>query len=539
MPSHRRRVSRSLLLATAVVLIGLFTAPTAGAAAAQPIVSVPAPPAHPASTVAWTDCGDGFQCATAAVPLDYHRPHGTTISLALIRLPAADPAHRIGSLFVNPGGPGDSGVSFVRDEALTTFLPSVRARFDIVGFDPRGVGASSPLHCFASGDQEDAVFADVPIFPTTHAEVVATVRANATLSRACARRTPELAAHLGTGDVARDLDRLRQAVGDNQITFVGYSYGTYLAAVYANMFPRRVRAIVADGVINPDAWVGQGRSGRTVPVDVRLQSDTGTSAALHAFLTACDQHPADCPFAPGPGATSTGKFDALMSKLRGAEIDVADLGPVSYADAIGHVVHELYKFANWPELAGYLQHLATASAPTPAPQTAARETKPTLRDTAADLGTTAPADYDNSLDIAEAVTCEDSNNPTDPAVWVRDARQRDKAAPYFGAYWTWLDEACASWTVRAADRYTGPFTIRPAHPLLVVGVLRDPATRYADAVSLAQLSPGARLLTVDGTGHTSRNTGSRCAQEVTATYLLSGRLPHVGAECKVTQTPFS
>ena len=538
----RRRLA-TVLAATGLAL-GLCAAP-AVAAGPDPAVAGTAATrgAHSTSTIGWSACGSGFQCGTQAVPLDYSRPHGQMISLALIRLPAGDPAHRIGTLFVNPGGPGDSGVAFVRDEAITTFSASVRSRFDIVGFDPRGVGASTPLQCFASDDDEAAVFADVPVFPVNHREVIATDQANAKLSKACAKREPELAAHLSTGDVARDLDRLRQAVGDDQITFVGYSYGTYIAAVYANMFPRRVRAIVADGVINPIAWVGAGRAGRTVPVDVRLQSDTGTTAALQAFLTVCDQNANRCTFAPGPGHTSAAKFATLMQQLRISAADSPSLGTVTYADAVGYVAHDLYKYSNWSYLADYLQDLNTAVhtealatpnrmalAAVPAPAVAHRRATDTAADTAA---------YDNSLDIAEAVTCEDSNNPTRPDVWERDAQLRDHIAPYFGSYWTWLDEAFATWTVTAPARYTGPFDIKPAHPLLVIGVLRDPATRYADAVALADTSPGARLLTINGTGHTSRNTASTCAQTATAAYLGSGQLPHHGAVCGVQTRPFT
>ena len=534
MTLDRRRIT-AVLVATALAL-GLCAAP---ALAAQPdqatTVVASLSVGRSAVGITWSDCGSGFQCATEPVPLDYAHPHGAMISLALIRLPARDQAHRIGTLFVDPGGPGDSGVAFVRSEATTTFSASVRARFDIVGFDPRGVGASTPLQCFASADAEATVFADVPVFPVNHREVTATDNANATLSKACATRDPELAAHLSTGDVARDLDRLRQAVGDHQITFVGYSYGTYIAAVYANMFPDRVRAIVADGVINPTAWAGAGRAGRTTPVDVRLQSDTGTTAALDAFLASCDQHANLCSFAPGHHDSSATKFEALMRKLRISAVDSPTFGTVTYADAVGYVVHDLYKYSNWSDLAGYLQALSTAQTSTRTMSAFAVVSSLVAHQRRSTGGA---ASYDNSLDIAEAVTCEDSTNPTRPSVWKRDAHLRDHIAPYFGSYWTWLDEACATWTVKAPDRYTGPFNITPAHPLLVVGVLRDPATRYADAVALANISPGARLLTVDGTGHTSRNTGSTCAQAVTAAYLIAGQLPRRGAVCGVAQQLF-
>ena len=531
----RRQVVRTtaLLIAVVAILVGL----TQGASATSPVASA-ASPAASATPIAWKGCGGGFQCATVRVPLDYRHPAQATLSLSLIRLPALSPSRRLGSLFVDPGGPGDSGVDFVRSEARTLYSAGVRSRFDVIGFDPRGTGRSTPLQCFASQTQEDDVFADVPVFPVTPQEVTTTERANAQLSEACARRQPQLAAHMTTADVARDLDMLRARVGDRQLTYVGYSYGTYIGTVYANMFPDKVRAIVADGVVDPNEWYGTGPAGTTVPVDARLRSDTGTSAALDAFLTACDTHRSRCSFAARNG-TSKSKFATLMHRLREHPATVPGTGSVSYADAVGYVRYLLYHFDNWTSLGHYLQSLWKASASvqstaaTPAP--VATTIDSVLRSS---RGARTAADYDSSLDAAEAVTCSDSRNPSNPATFVRSAAERDERAPYFGSYWTWLDEACATWTLPSPTRYTGPFDRKLAHPMLVIGVLRDPATRYADAVSLARLSPGARLLSIDGTGHTSMHVGTSCATSVTSRYLLTLQLPNKGASCRVTDAPF-
>jgi pimeloyl-ACP methyl ester carboxylesterase len=201
---------------------------------------------------ALVSCGEGFeafQCATAVVPLDYDRPKGKQITLALARLPAANPSRRIGSLFLNPGGPGGSGVDFVLEAGPFLYSDEVRARFDLVGFDPRGIMRSSPLRCYETFDE---AIADLwPIsFPVTRAEERLWVRSDRAIARACAERGGPILDHMSTANVARDMDLLRRAVGDRKLTYAGYSYGSYLGATYANLFPGKVRALVVDGVLD-------------------------------------------------------------------------------------------------------------------------------------------------------------------------------------------------------------------------------------------------------------------------------------------------
>jgi pimeloyl-ACP methyl ester carboxylesterase len=241
-----------MLLAGGVAL-GAALLPPAAVAAAPPDAGSP-----PVPVLAWTDCGGGLQCATAAVPLDYRRPRGERISVALARLPASDPAHRIGSLFINPGGPGGSGIGFLQG-AGQLFPAPVRARFDIVGFDPRGVGLSTPVRCFDSVVEQQAFFARFGLFPVTDREWRAAIAASQGFDRRCAERNAAILPHLSTANVARDLDLLRQAVGDRMLSYLGLSYGTYLGATYANLFPDRFRALVLDGVVDPvDYSTGRG-----------------------------------------------------------------------------------------------------------------------------------------------------------------------------------------------------------------------------------------------------------------------------------------
>ena len=518
---HRTLLLASLAASTAAIFAGAL-APAAMARTRPPV-----------PRLRWHGCGGGFQCARVKVPLDYRHPTGRTVSLALIRLPAAKRHHRIGTLFVNPGGPGDSGVDFLRLNSAA--IPArVRDRFNVVGFDPRGVARSTPLQCFRDFGAELETYAGLPLFPVDHDQAVAIERANARLVAGCARRMPRLASHMTTGDVARDMNLLRRAVGDRRLTFVGYSYGSYLATVYANMFPNRVRAIVADGAINPHAWRGDGRAGGRVPVDVRLQSDTGTYAALNAFFAACDAHPEQCLFARGP-SSARWKFHRLMLRLRAHPVTTDRDGTVDYPTAVNDVRIDLYNQCCWDDLSDYLQRLWTQSAQSPA----AAPARPAPSRPQQSLPRRDLADYPNALDAATAVTCSDGDNPTDPSVWERFATARDRVAPYFGAFWTWLDEACATWQRPAPGRYDGRFDRVTSHPLLVIGNRRDPATRYADAVTLARTLARARLLTIDGTGHTSLGAWSSCARRAVRGYLLELRLPAPGTVCEPDRAPFS
>ena len=205
--------------------------------------------------IVWKACGGPYECAQAPVPLDYDDPRGPTIPIALIRLPASNPARRIGSVFINPGGPGGSGVDIIRSGAAQViWTDAVRARFDIIGFDPRGVARSRPLKCFASNDEAQRFFGSAPIFPYTKSQEAPFIALAARLGQRCVARGGAIIRHMSTANVARDLDLLRQAVGDDKLSYDGISYGSILGSTYAALFPNRVRALVIDGVADPVSW---------------------------------------------------------------------------------------------------------------------------------------------------------------------------------------------------------------------------------------------------------------------------------------------
>ena len=520
-----RRLMPFAVLALIASLLAGPPAVAAQAAASRTVASAPTVP-----QLRWADCGDGFQCATAQVPLDYDQPRGSQISLSLIRLPAGDPLHRIGSLFLNPGGPGGSGVSFVRIAGKALFSDEVRARFDLVGFDPRGIIGSTPLRCFDTFQQAVGATAPFP-FPVTPAEERTWVRADRALAGACARQGGAIQDHMATADVARDLDLLRQAVGDPKLTYAGYSYGSYLGATYANLFPGRVRSLVVDGVLDPVAWsTGRGDQGRRLPFTNRLRSDEGSEATLHGFLALCDRGGDNCAFSLG---NPRKRYDQLAKRLLANPLELPDGqgGTIvyTYANLVADTLGAMYDPSSWPELAKLLQQLDTLASPQAAVAAA--------RGLRARLGVFQQEDYDNLVEGFPAVACTDSDNPASVSAWARAAARADRAHPYFGRLWTWLSSVCAPWPARDADRFTGPFTARTSSPVLVVGNLSDPATPYHGAVTLSRLLPRSRLLTLAGWGHTSLFQ-SACIDARVNQYLLTSQVPPAGTVCRPDVIPF-
>jgi pimeloyl-ACP methyl ester carboxylesterase len=517
----RRRRRRILATIVAGLVSILLAVP---AAIAVPAAAARVPQLH------WTDCGDGFQCATARVPLDYDRPRGAQISLALIRLPAGDPAHKLGSIFLNPGGPGGSGVDLVRDAGRLLFSEQVRARFDLVGFDPRGIIRSTPLRCYDTLHQAIAdAFAPFP-FPVTRNQERTWVRLDRNLARACAARGGPILNHMATADAARDMDLLRQAVGDKQLTYFGVSYGSYLGATYANLFPGKVRALAVDAIIDPVAWAtGRGDQARTQPLFNRLRSAQGAYATLGEFFRLCDQGGDNCAFSQG---NPRRRYAALAKRLLREPAQLPDgqggTITVTYADLVAGTFGALYSPEAWPELAEVLQQLDTLTSPQAA-ATAVQALRARLR---------LQEDYPNFVEGFPGVMCSDSDNPDSIGAWTRAADASDRKTPYFGRLLTWISSICQPWPGKDTDRYSGPFAKATSNPVLVVGARFDPITRYQGAVRLAGLLPRSRLLTLDGWGHVSLPR-SACINAHVSRYLLTTQVPPPGTDCPPDVVPFA
>lgn len=522
---------RSLRAVVPVTVVAALAASflAVGQVGATPDAAADISTGAPTPTLTWQPCvGADLQCATAVVPLDYHHPHGTTISLALIRKPATDQAHRIGSLIIDPGGPGSSGVSAVKVKG--DFLSQLTdGRFDIVGFDPRGLGQSTQVSCFATNDEENALFAGVSQAPVTVAEERALHEANAKLAAACAQRSPEFFAHLSSANVARDVDLLRRAVGDAQLTYAGFSYGSIIGANYAALFPDKVRALYVDGALDPRAWATGGFGQSDQPFTERVHSGLGAANAYASFLRLCKTEAARCAFSDGDPQA---KSDALFARVKQAPITVGGQ-TFDYETLMFTVVGAMVQPAHFPDLGVLLEQLYENSSL----DARGRAAWATLR--AAAVHPAADVPYNSSEDVYVGVTCADTLNPYGRAAWTRGAHREERRAPNFGASAVWAGDVCATWNIVDKDRYLGPWNVRTAHPILVANTTFDPQTWYPGAQAFAREFPGARLLTVNGYGHTTTTVPSTCALQVTHDYLVSLSVPAPsGVTCGQDVDPF-
>ncbi|MGN9912221.1 alpha/beta hydrolase [Phytohabitans sp. LJ34] len=462
--------------------------------------------AHAAPVLRWIDCGDGFQCADARVPLDYDDPHGPTITIALIRKPAADPAHRIGSLFQLPGGPAQSGVQVLRNSPPQ--LLALLGRFDVIGFDQRGTGASRPaVDCHATPPsffaRPDAVEPDM---------YAATARA---YGLSCLRHNRTILPHMSTANVARDVDLLRRAVGDQRLTAIGISYGTDIGATYASMFPGRVRAMVL-------ASANDVRTGRDRPIDSGEEQSAAFEDELDRFFARCAAAGPRCGFG---GTDPEDAFDTLLARLDGQPLPTADPAHprLSGDDVRQAALAAMYTPRLWRDFATALT-AATAGQPS------------------AMLDFLDEQDGFGTYDQQFAVLAVDQRFPRGPvAGYVRDSVHAYRMFPHFWWVNGLVTLDLALWPVEDDDAFRGRIhNPDRAAPILVISNTHDPATPYAGARQFVADLGNARLLTHQADGHASLTSGNPCLVGPALAYLTDGvTLPPAGATCRDDTDPFA
>ncbi|MEU0392016.1 alpha/beta hydrolase [Streptomyces sp. NPDC006208] len=519
MPGVRTRWTRRGAVCAAGALL-VSSAVVTGAGATEPARGG-APVGDEETVLEWKPCAGeeqrGFECARANVPLDHARPGRRTIELAVIRRRATDSAARVGSLFFNPGGPGGPGT--VGLPALYAKFPEqLRERYDIISWDPRGIGESTAVRCFDTAEEALSWHARVPAFPVGAQQAGSYIAAYADLARRCERRDPELLRHVSTADTARDLDRLRRAVGERQLSYWGISYGSFLGATYANLFPQRVGRLVLDGNVDPQGWMTDGsRSGPELPTFLRLGSDLGSADTLEKFLELCGRAPASgCAFSAGSPSATRAKLSGLLQRIVKRPV-----GPWTYARTVSEIRGGIYRVTpEWATLAKTLQTLWEGRTPLePAPPPG-------------------PLRYPG-FEQLYGVMCGESPNPRDPGGYAALDSLSTARAGDLGHWWTWAGEPCATWPARASMSYTGPWDRPTAHPILVVNPTYDPATPYQGGKAMARELADARLLTLNGYGHTALDNPSRCVGRYAVRYFVEGVLPPEGATCGQDTPPFA
>lgn len=493
-------------------------------AAAQPVVP----------KINWGSCGNdpalkAFQCATVEVPTDYDRPRGSTTTIALTRLPASDPARRIGTLFTNPGGPGGPGVPFVQQFAQVAYTPQVRAQFDILGFDPRGVGKSDPVTCAPTAAEEAALLAGQPPFPVTPAEERSFTRSNLKLALSCLTTSPDRLAHFSTANVARDMDLLRQAVGDQKLSYVGYSYGTYLGATYAKLFPNKVRALVLDGTLET-GWYS-GSDGDRRPIGVRLRQGEGAAETFAQFKAECKKAgPTQCSLAKlgDPSTVAESTLQKLKTKPVVIPLPDGTTMTVTYQIAVAVTFPYLYEPAAWPALADLYSELAT-SGQARAKAAAAKAPEALVE------WNRRKEEYTSIGEVLQP--CIEAKQSGRPFAYPAFADAADQKAPHFGRMRAWVGQTCEFMPIRDTDAFLGPWENRVKSPVLVIGTRYDPATPYQATRPYSDLYPDARMVTVEGWGHTTLGK-STCADARITAYLTQLEAPADGTTCQQDRKPF-
>lgn len=466
----------------------------------------------PTDRLNWTACTGkltsqaGLQCARLAVPLDPADPSGQTVTLALARKRSTGSAkERIGSLVMNPGGPGGSGLEFLAASA-GSFPSSLTERFDLVSFDPRGVGDSDPVHCLDDAQKDAQLSGDLT--PDTEADRRKLEADQKEQREGCEKRNPDLVHHMSTADVASDVDRIRAALGDQKLNYLGFSYGTSIGATYAAMFPQNIRSMVLDGSVSPS----------TNSIDEAMVQATGFEHTLANFISTCDKDPTCALFPDAAGAitvtrASLDRKPVTVKTASGERTLGKDLFDYGLATA-------LYDTSTWGPTAQAIKDVRGDGA----------RTMLALVDR--QTGRQPDGTYDNSSDAQVMVNCADQKDrPTEAEAESAQARIT-QAAPTFGPLLGAGLTGCDDWP-SPAQPTPAPSAVG-APPILVVGTVGDPATPYEWAQQMSAALTGSVLLTYEGDGHTAFLRGGPCVEDAVVSYFVDLKTPAPGTRCPAT-----
>ncbi|MHA7987353.1 alpha/beta hydrolase [Rathayibacter sp. CAU 1779] len=452
----------------------------------------------------WSTCGK-FQCADAKVPLDWSDPGSGSVKLALIRHYAT--GKRLGSLLVNPGGPGGSGVDFVKNSLDYAVDTNLQQHYDIVGFDPRGVGSSTAVKCYGPKQMDDYLFGITPGQRGSDQWIAESTQQAASFAAACKQNTGSLLGEVGTSSAARDLDVLRAVLGDAKLNYLGYSYGTLLGATYAGLYPKKVGRMVLDGALDP----------ASSNFDVNLGQSKGFESELTSYLTDCLKRKG-CPFS-GSVDNALSTVSNLLASLDASPIRNSDGRELGANTMVTAIIYPLYDSSAWSALDKLFEDVMQGSA----------RVAFILADAYYDRNSDGSYS-DNSTEAFVSINCLDYSVDASPASMRVQAAELTKAAPVIGPYMSYGDIGCAVWPYKPT-RTEGPIHAAGAAPILVVGTTGDPATPYQWAVNLSKQLDSGHLITYHGHGHTAYNKSNSCVNDAVDSFFVQGTVPKTDPEC--------
>jgi pimeloyl-ACP methyl ester carboxylesterase len=483
-----------------------------------------------AQTLHWTACHRTDLCATVTAPVDWQHVTNASITLALVKHPATGTSR--GDLVVNPGGPGGSGVDFVEDGVDGVVDSTIAKDYNIIGFDPRGVGASTPVTCYDAAGTDSYLYGIDPGAIGSAVWIAAEKKKSRELAAACEKNTGPVLGHIDTINAAADMDVIRSALGDAKLNFLGYSYGTYLGTIYAGLFPTRVGKMVLDGAYDPwgTNYSPSGSSDTSNDFGVDPADDSavaqavGFEDALSTYLSSCLSNVSAtvgilrCPFLTSLGNAKT-RVAGFLSAAAAHPLAASDgrlMGAYSLATAIDDA---LYDPTDWPDLTRMFVQLQQGN------PTEAFEFADDYNDRNPD------GSYDDNADLAHlAIGCLEEGPSVDLKFDRREATELRKLAPILGIYSAYGDLVCSGWPF-GPSVFPNPVHADGTGPILVLGTTGDPATPYADAKNLAQQLDSGYLVTFHGEGHTAYDRGDECVDGTVDDYLLKGTVPFNDPQC--------